>query len=510
MTRRQLLQMSALGGTVVALAPALGPTTVAHAAAAEAAGDPVPQDLELVTVTDTSFVLTWFTANTLQTTPGDPRPIAMPSDAVVRYGTRPDQLDHVVNGASDTAYHYVEVRDLCPGTTYYYQALSAGHAAAARIVPDLDYTALAGVTDLDHMTPAQIQALVAKLLDLGTFSSCSPGSLTTLIPPHGRHLFTVALSNDLHIGETSSGLITNGFPPPYSQLPGEPPYPLVMGGSMISDARRHGADVLVVAGDLTSAAKPQELADARQLLDGFGPLTLDDRIHGHGYVVSRGNHDQPKTGSAYASCTPVAGHDGFYDCLPAVFPLPQGRLTVSEHRGLRLVGLDTSTLDQPGGAINADQWDHLEHALSRHRNQPTLVFGHHPVTDDSANTTLAGPGFDLDRDDATRLQQLYAQTPGVFFHHSGHTHRNRRTTSTIAPDVDFLEVAAIKEYPGGYTLLRMYEGGYLANFYKNSSPLAREWSQTSSEEYLGLYPAYTLGTLADRNRVVHRRMHGLY
>jgi len=39
---------------------------------------------------------------------------------------------------------------------------------------------------------------------------------------------------------------------------------------------------------------------------------------------------------------------------------------------------------------------------------------------------------------------------------------------------------------------------------ESSGALARQWSQTSSGEYLGLYPAYTLGTLADRNHVVAR------
>ncbi|HEX4833292.1 MAG TPA: hypothetical protein VH478_19605 [Trebonia sp.] len=40
----------------------------------------------------------------------------------------------------------------------------------------------------------------------------------------------------------------------------------------------------------------------------------------------------------------------------------------------------------------------------------------------------------------------------MFPHHAGHTHRNRRTSSPAAPHVDFLEEAATKEYPGGYTL----------------------------------------------------------
>ena len=106
-------------------------------------------------------------------------------------------------------------------------------------------------------------------------------------------------------------------------------------------------------------------------------------------------------------------------------------------------------------------------------------------------------------------EALYAAAPGVFFHHSGHTPRNQRTSSPVATGVEFLEVAATKEYPGGFALLKVYEGGYLLNFYKSSSTLARQWSQTTSGEYLGLYPAYTLGTAADRNHVVSRDFRSL-
>ncbi|MGK8507440.1 hypothetical protein ACRS5S_05070 [Nocardia asiatica] len=43
----------------------------------------------------------------------------------------------------------------------------------------------------------------------------------------------------------------------------------------------------------------------------------------------------------------------------------------------------------------------------------------------------------------------------VFLHHSGHTHRNRRTRPDAPVPVEFLEVASIKEYPAGYSLLRL-------------------------------------------------------
>jgi 3',5'-cyclic-AMP phosphodiesterase len=512
LSRRQLLRLGAAGaagGMAVPLLHASLATASVAGRAGPAASGLVVQDLELVTVTDTSFVLTWYSAATA--TPAIPfepaqEPAPVAADGVVRYGTDPARLDRVaVQRGGDTAYHYVEVAGLRPGQTYYYQAFSGGVAATPRLVPQLTFPAGGLVIPADP-TDAQLQAILGELLASGVVLSASPGSVTTLMPPPGPLLLTLALSNDLHIGETVSGLATSDFPPGFSQLPGLPPYPEVMTSSMTADAAARGADALVVAGDLSSAALPDELATSRSLLDQFGALTLAgslDHFGRRGYVVARGNHDQPKTGAAYAACAPV-GSTGFFDCLPAVYDLPQGRLTTTELGPLRLVGLDTTTLDLPGGAIDDDQFANLQEVLADRPGQPTLVFGHHPVTDQSAVTTIAGPSFDLDRADAARLEALYAATPGVFFHHSGHTHRNLRTSSPVATGVEFLEVAATKEYPGGFALLKVYAGGYLVSFYKSSSALARQWSQTSSGEYLGLYPAYTLGALSDRNHVVTR------
>lgn len=456
------------------------------------------QHLELVTVTESSFVLSWFTADRLQSAPDDPRPIAVESDSLVRYGTNPDRLDRVAHGPPDTAYHLVEVSGLRPGVTYHYQASSSGVVAVPRMLPVLDYSVLAGV-DLATLSVAEMRALVARLLHRNRFASASPGSVTTLVPPPGRPIATIALTNDLHVGETQSGLIVDGFPPPFSQTLGGPPYPVAMGRAMLDDVARRRADVLIVAGDLTSAGRAEELTRARQLLNRFGTPRASGELRRGDYLVARGNHDRSDAGDAHAACPPAPD-------VPALFPLPQGRMTVTEFRGLRLVGLDTTTRAGPGGAIGERQWADLRAELGGRPQQPTLVYGHHPVTGESARTTLAGPSFDLNRADAARLERLYAQTPGVFLHHAGHTHRNKRTASPVATGVEFLEVAAIKEYPGGYGLLRVYEGGYLVNFYRSSGALAREWSEVSGEEYLGLYPVYTLGSLADRNHVVRRAL----
>lgn len=510
LSRRQLLRLSSVAAAGGVALPLLEQARASAASGTDGSGL-YAQDLELVTVTDTSFVLTWYTASApapaLPYQPSqEPAPVA--ADGLVRYGTEPGRLDlEAREPGAGTAYHYVEVTGLRPGTTYYYQASSGGVTAAPRLYPQLTFPAGGLVIPADP-TDAQLEEILAGLLSSGVVLSASPGSVTTLVPPRGRLLLTLALSNDLHAGETVSGLATGDFPPGFSQAPGLPPYPVVMAESMTADAAARGAGVLVVAGDLTAANLPVQLAGSRSLLDRFGNLVLSGGLRRGDYVVARGNHDQPQNGAAYAACSPV-GTTGYHDCLPAVYDLPQGKLTATEAGGLRLVGLDTTTLDTPGGAISGEEFDALQRVLAEHPDQPTLVFGHHPVTDESAYSTIAGPGFDLDRADAARLQALYAATPGVFFHHSGHTHRNRRTTSPAAAGVDFLEVAAIKEYPGGFTLLRVYQGGYMANFYKSSSALARQWSQTSSGEYLGLYPAYTLGALTDRNHVAARNFSAL-
>ena len=74
--------------------------------------------------------------------------------------------------------------------------------------------------------------------------------------------------------------------------------------------------------------------------------------------------------------------------------------------------------------------------------QPPLVFGLHPLTLESTVVNTEPVIFDLDVQQAREIQSLYAKTPGVFFHHAGHTHRNHRTQPTVARRVTFQEVAA--------------------------------------------------------------------
>jgi Icc protein len=479
-SRRQALLWAGIAASATAVASATS--------ASAATSNVLVTDVEVSTVTDTSVIITWFTGSTTTVDEyGFPAPVATDSElqlapfntTTLTAGT----YQTVYSDSTPTAYHYAEVSGLEPGTAYAYQALSNGQVAVR--------------------TSMQFPVGVGGSLDYANV-------FETLTTPPGTYLFTLALSNDLHMGEGESGIIENGWPPAFEQDPGLPAYPVVMLDAMLSDLRSadRGADRLLVAGDLTSSGYLSQATQVKQMLDGWGTLEQD-------YFVTRGNHDRSEAGTDWDTCTVVPGTNPVhYDCWGDVFPYPLQTLQHYLVGGLRIVGLDTTTLDDAGGTMDAAQLGALEDVLRHDRDRPALLFGHHPITYESAATTEAGPTFDIDRPTAIALQRLYTRTPGVFFHHSGHTHRNKRTFllddgQNPIESIEFLEVSSTKEYPGGYSLLKLYTGGYTVSYYKNRTSLALAWQQRTRHEYYSLYPHYMLGTIADRNHTVVRDLSGL-
>ncbi|MFA5786160.1 MAG: metallophosphoesterase [Actinomycetota bacterium] len=427
----------------------------------------VPTNLELVTVTDSSFALTWFT--------GDPtsldeyrRPAPVPSDTVLYYGSDPNPLNwQKVVVEEETPYHYVEIEGLEPGTSYYFRAESGGIPAAP--VSGLPEPAAAGI-------------------------------LQTLTPPSGRHLYTIAWMNDLHFGETVSGLATSDpmeFPPGFHVDPADP-YWRFMGRGALADMRERGAELLLVGGDLTAEAEPDDVREVRTTLDTFGAYRRN-------YFVARGNHDRAHGGGSegdpgYATCHAKAGDK--YDCMADCF-FPDGKSFFStDYRGLHIVGLDSADIQSGSGVLSHyGQTEWLKADLEAHASTPTIIFFHHPVTEMASATAAPPVVFTVNQTDAQAFMEMVAGTSVIAVYH-GHTHRNWVTTSPTTGSLPYIEVGATKEYPGGYALVKVYEGGLMVNFYKTRSAKARAWSERSRGEYLGLYPYYTLGRLSDRNLVI--------
>ena len=482
LTRREFLRWSALVATTPILASLVDPERAYGVTRSQLSGPPVPLNLELVTVTETSAVLTWFTGDALR--PDEMGRFApVPADTEVLLGTSPASMQPVLHDTAPTPYHYAELTGLEPGQTYFFVARSGG-------VPALPAVSSFG---------SPIGTSTLNVFPAGPFV------FTTPQPPPGTFLFAIALCNDLHLGETVAGLATSvggvPVPPGISQSPGLPPYAEVMSAALGLEARQRGAHLLLAGGDVSAEGGAQDLADAKRYLDTFG-------TQGRDYLVTRGNHDRPHDSEDAAGCAPAAVDPSLNDCFTDVF-FPDGPPWFSHDAfGMRIIGLDTyDKLGNGGdnGALGDSQFAFLRDELARDRDQPTLVLGHHPVTLEAALTTVGVPlGFNLDNAQARELEALYGATPGVFLHHSGHTHRNKRTSAPDAPGVVFQEVAAVKEYPGGFHLLRVFSGGYALNFYKFRSPLAQEWAERSRPEYAGLAPYYTFGNASDRNAVFAR------
>ncbi|GHH87524.1 hypothetical protein GCM10018793_63640 [Streptomyces sulfonofaciens] len=482
-TRREILRWSA----VAAAAPAAtGFVFDGTAAAASRKDDVSPANLELVTLTEDRAIITWYTGYT-GTDDGLGRMVPAPADGEVRWGTHPGRLNRVATGLSDhTPYHYVELTGLEPGRTYYYQARSQG-----KPVPPTPFTLISG-----------------NAVGTSSYGLDGPGpySFTTPQPPPGRHLFTVVLCNDLHMGETQAGLV--GGQPQYigiEQEPGLPPYPEVMLESLVADATSLGADFLLAAGDISAEAVPVDLSTAHRMLGAFGSYRED-------YFVTRGNHDRAHLGDPYAACR--AGQWQGNDCFQDQF-FPSAHEPTYFTRtlqGLRIIGIDT--YDKPGnggdaGGLSPEQLSWFRGQLHRDQDQPTIVFGHHPlIVQDSAFPITAGKS--LDASQAATILDDYSRMPGLFLHHAGHTHRNKRTVSPSAPRVLHQEIAAGKEYPGGFSLLRLHSEGYALNFYKSRSELARRWSERSRMEIQGAWPQFALGAaVSDRNTMAERDLSGL-
>ena len=220
-TRRQALSWAAVVAATPLLSAAVDPE--------RAYGAPLvalPMDLELVTLTETSVVLTWYT--------GDPTSLdglgrlsPAPADTEVLMGTNPANLKQVHYSSTPTPYHYAEIHGLEPGQTYFYVAQSGGIPAA----PAKSFTGnVVGTTG-----PSTLQGL--------------PFVFTTPQPPAGTYLFSLVLCNDLHFGETTAGLITSeagGLPP---GLPAGARPSAVPGGDVAgTDDRHQGAGRRLPAG----------------------------------------------------------------------------------------------------------------------------------------------------------------------------------------------------------------------------------------------------------------------
>ncbi len=194
-------------------------------------------DLEMITVTDTSFTLSFVTEEACS--------------AGAAFGTdRNGPLDGSASDPHETRFHYVTVDGLEPGADYYYRVTADGREKPPAFAP--------------------------------------ARKVTTLVPPDGARLMSFAVMNDIHLGEDVAGLIllpiswapplTNGFT---WKNPADNYWDFTVRHT-VRQVNESDAELAMVNGDLTSWFTEEEFALVKNRLDAFEIP----------YYVTRGNHDR--------------------------------------------------------------------------------------------------------------------------------------------------------------------------------------------------------------------------
>jgi Icc protein len=438
LTRRTLI-----GSAAVAVASSRLPG-LDGLAAAQAPQVPGPAlEPELVTVTDTAFAAWWRTDE-----PADTTVHLTPLDGPDAGKMRELKLEDGVS------VHVAQVDGLTPGTRYRYELWSGG-----------------------------------RRISLGS-GEADPGEFRTLIPPTGPKLATIALMNDLHVGEHCSGTITtlpNGqsFPPCNSDED-YPDYAHRMVAAAFDELGKLQLDLVIANGDLTDRGRANDVTRALAQVHRLGTPVL----------VTRGNHDRRLPGE----CAP----DG--DCLRAqAFPGQAAgdaplKSVVRVGDRVAVVGLDSADPDTGKGRLDlGDQpaWLDQQLATLGAEGRHVIVAFHHPVLAQTDPPTVSDKAS-LDQGGQAVLDVL-ARHRHVRLVVHGHTHRNNLGHDPkIGTWLPFLENGAVKEYPAGYALLHVHEDGIMRTFHRPVNAWTREWTKVSATQVYGMHPSVTRGALGSR------------
>lgn len=439
LTRRQALAAGILGGAALTAPPL--PAWAKPARGTRGRGGLQP---ELITVSDNGFAAWWATDD--------------PADTVLRIG-RADGGGGLreLRLERDQTVHVAALDRLQPDTEYVYE-LRSGTRRVSRSVHN-------------------------------------PGRFRTLPRLEGRRLATIALLNDLHVGEQCSGTAftigDKSVPPCYSA----DDYAWRMSSAALAEVAALEPDLVIANGDLTDRGRPEEIDRCLALLDGTGlPL-----------LITRGNHDR-----VYHEADAECGGDG--DCLrDRAFPenaAGDHALTSVARVGDRVavVGLDSCDPESGDGRLDlGEQLAWLDSTLTELRGEGRIVivcFHHYIATLAlGVDRRLLYSGVSPSAGGREALRVIAKHDIALTLH--GHSHRNYLTRDALAPRTWLLENGATKEYPAGYALLYVHEDGIVRSFHRAATDaFVREWTQTSAQQVWGRQPQITRGTLESRSFVL--------
>lgn len=287
----------------------------------------------------------------------------------------------------------------------------------------------------------------------------------TLARPPGERLATFATVNDVHFGEVECGHMEGlDLGPTFRVADGEEPYPETMSRGAIHEIEQVDPDAVIVKGDLTSDGSSEQY----ELFLSYYADAFGDRL-----THVRGNHESYGGGDLAA--------------------IPTQRVDLP---GVTVALLDTSREGMAGGSVSGEQLAWL-HDLAAEADRPVLVMGHHHVWSPDSSTR-DGASFGIEPDASERLIEVVAAHRVIRGCFAGHTHRNRVRRISVSREIPWVEVASVKDFPGGWAEYRVYEGGILQVFHRISTPDALVWTEQTRGMFGGMYAGYAFGELGDR------------
>ena len=272
---------------------------------------------ELVTITPSTAAFRWLTKEERATS--------------VKYGTTFEMKQRLDLSTPVTKHHHLILKDLKPGTKYYYQFST-------------------DEPESDHY---------------------SPGEFTTLTPPKGELLFRFGTLNDVHIGQEAAGGLRGGV---FKQMtwpdPKNPHYLFTL-QSAVAQLNQMQVDFVLIKGDIVHKRVKDQFTLARKELDKLK----------HPYYTIRGNHDRVDSGKP----------DYYMEFFKDKFAGSKLTHYGFTHKGVRFLCMDSVNLKSGKPEVSTEQLNWLKDQMKQYAGKPVMIFIHHPVTDAaSENFSLKG------------------------------------------------------------------------------------------------------------------------
>ncbi len=285
----------------------------------------------------------------------------------------------------------------------------------------------------------------------------------TLVPPPGRELCRFAAVNDLHIGATEFGPVRA-----LREADHRDPHPLRCARAAIEEARAWGAQALLVKGDLTQEARPNEWCAVAGLLAGAGVPVF----------AIEGNHETKK--AAVDGQAVMAAHGLRLAVRPTAFDLP----------GIRVVGVPTARWHGDPGWVTRRAVDEAA-ALIAPVPAAVILLHHYPQR--FLLPTLYPPG--IPGPIARRALDAWLEANPNTLVIAGHTHRHRRRDYR---GLVIAESGSTKDFPGTWTGYVAYEGGILQVTRRVLAPEAIAWTEQGRAVLGGLWGVWAPGLRSHR------------